>query len=224
MQYLPIVPEHRFTKNIPYGMFLYHKGKIADSENLITFFIVNNDLDIDDLLQYKQQSYTHLLIAIQNQQSFYDLSFADNIIYCKEKDNVIMMRGLEIMLFQLDDAWFNMDFSDIDKTFKQGKYVYFFHEYANHIEILSDNIFNNILTFSKNLPKAIIFSFVIGEQSTLGEIEYFFQQMNQYTPLETDKILIQMNTTDKYNHWKETKTDLWLGIYLVFDEKIQHFI
>lgn len=220
MQYLPIVPEHRFTKNIPYGMFLYHKDKIADSENLITFFIVNNDLDIDDLLQYKQQSYTHLLIAIQNQQSFYDLSFADNIIYCKEKDNDIMMRGIEIMLFQLDDALFNMDFTDIKFAFSQGKHVYFYHYYSDNLIKILENLSSII---NKNMPKTMILSLVLSDGCTFDDFQFFVNKINSHLNIDSNKFVIQVNYVKEFDDWKVNQVSCWVGIFLMFNEKIPHF-
>lgn len=77
---------------------LYEPNKLADSFNLITYFIANDDVDAEQVQQYREATETALLIALNTTDKRYDcLKTADNIIYCGSDEIELAIYGLSFM-------------------------------------------------------------------------------------------------------------------------------
>lgn len=108
---------------------LYEPNKLADSFNLITYFIANDDVDAEQVKQYREATETALLIALNTTDKRYDcLKIADNIIYCGSDEIELAIYGLSFM--NAYGNFIGIEWYDVKTALSYGKNIQFLHSSA----------------------------------------------------------------------------------------------
>ena len=108
---------------------LYEPNKLADSFNLITYFIANDDVDAEQVQQYREATKTEFLIALNTTGKRYDcLKIADNIIHCGSDEIELAIYGLSFM--NAYGNFIGIDWYDVKTALSYGKSIQFLHSSA----------------------------------------------------------------------------------------------
>ncbi|NOX78501.1 MAG: hypothetical protein GXP20_06480 [Gammaproteobacteria bacterium] len=108
---------------------LYEPNKLADSFNLITYFIANDDVDAGQVQQYREATETDLLIALNTTDKHYNcLAIADNIVYCGSDEIELAIYGLSFM--KVYGNFIGIDWYDVKTALSYGKSIKFLHSSA----------------------------------------------------------------------------------------------
>lgn len=91
---------HSFGETTDYNgetwhIYLYQPNMVATTKNMITFFIPDEDINTADLLQYKEQTQTQLLIAVDTYGRYSGMEdIADAVIDCWYGEASEVMLGI----------------------------------------------------------------------------------------------------------------------------------
>ena len=76
----------------------YEPYKVANGKNDATFFVASDDIDMEDLQRYRQETKTECLIAINTTNKNYDcLELADNVISCSPDEVQLVMQAFQLL-------------------------------------------------------------------------------------------------------------------------------
>ena len=139
---------------------LYEPNKLADSFNLITYFIADDDVDAEQVQQYREATKTEFLIALNTTGKRHDcLAIADNIIYCGSDEIELAIYGLSFM--NAYGNFIGIDWYDVKTALSYGKNIQFLHSSAtgeNCIAVACEQLIEQFKACdSKYIPDSQLF-------------------------------------------------------------------
>lgn len=200
---------------------LYEPNKLADSFNLITYFIANDDVDAEQVQQYREATETDLLIALNTTCKRYDcLAIADNIIYCSPDEIELAIYGLSFM--NAYGNFIGIDWYDVKTALSYGKSIKFLHSSAtgeNCIAVACEQLIEQFKACdSKYILKSMMINTFTDSGFNVDQQEVICTQVEENIDDEAN-IFYQVNFFEEFDVWKEGEQGCCICMFLIYADE-----
>lgn len=202
---------------------LYEPNKLADSFNLMTYFIASDEVDIEELQNYRETTETDLLIAINTTGNRYDcLEIADNIIYCSPDEIELAIYGLSFM--NAYGNFIGIDWYDVKTALSYGKNIQFLHSSAtdkDYIAVACEQLIKKFKAHPSNyMLKAVLINTFTDSSFNFDQQELISTQVEENIDVDEVDIFYQVNFSEEFDSWKEGEQGYCICMFLIYaDEK-----
>ena len=201
---------------------LYEPNKLADSFNLITYFIANDDVDAEQVQQYREATGTDLLIALNTTGKRYDcLAIADNIIYCGSDEIELAIYGLSFM--KVYGNFIGIDWYDVKTALSYGKSIQFLHSSAtgeNCIAVACEQLIEQFKACdSKYILKSMMINTFTDSSFNVDQQEVICTQVEENIDVDEANIFYQVNFFQEFDAWKEGEQGCCICMFLVYSDE-----
>lgn len=201
---------------------LYEPNKLADSFNLITYFIANDDADAEQVQQYREATETALLIAINTTDKRYDcLKTADNIIYCGSDELELAIYGLSFM--NAYGNFIGIDWYDVKTALSYGKSIKFLHSSAtgdDYIAVACKQLLKKFKAHISNYTlKAVLVNTFTDSGFNFDQQEFINNQVEENIDVDEVDIFYQVNFFEEFDSWKEGEQGCCICMFLVYSDE-----
>ena len=201
---------------------LYEPNKLADSFNLITYFIANDDVDAEQVQQYREATETDLLIALNTTCKRYDcLAIADNIIYCGSDEIELAIYGLSFM--NAYGNFIGIEWYDVKTALSYGKSIQFLHSSAtgeNCIAVACEQLIEQFKACdSKYILKSMMINTFTDSSFDFEKQEFITNQMQENIDVDEANIFYQVNFFEEFDAWKEGEQGCCICMFLIYSDE-----
>lgn len=201
---------------------LYEPNKLADSFNLITYFIANDDVDAEQVQQYREATETDLLIVLNTTDKRYDcLKTADNIVYCGSDEIELAIYGLSFM--NAYGNFIGIDWYDVKTALSYGKNIQFLHSSATGEDCIAVACEQLIEQFkacdSKYILKSMMINTFTYSSFDFEKQEFITNQMQENIDVDEANIFYQINFFEEFDAWKEGEQGCCICMFLVYSDE-----
>ena len=201
---------------------LYEPNKLADSFNLITYFIANDDVDAEQVQQYREATETDLLIALNTTDKRYDcLKTADNIIYCGSDEIELAIYGLSFM-----NAYGNfiaIDWYDVKTALSYGKNIQFLQSSRigeNCVGIACEQLTEKFKACdSKYTLKGMMINIFADSSFAFEKLEFINNQVQENIDVDEVDIFYQVNFFEEFDSWKQGEQGCCICMLLIYSHE-----
>lgn len=177
---------------------------------VITFYLANSETDSADILRYKQQVESEILIAIKTHEiDDKCLEIADNVLHCQSHEVKTVLKMFERMVADYGFIW--IDFQYLMDVLKNSKSLYFQQSHsvgADSIMQATKKIFAQQI-----LPnaKAILTCAVVPSDTEFEEVSKMDEFMEKSLANHVD-FYHAINFKNENNLWNSGEKGCWLGV------------
>ena len=201
---------------------LYEPNKLADSFNLITYFIADDDVDAEQVQQYREATKTEFLIALNTTGKRHDcLKIADNIIYCGSDEIELAIYGLSFM--NAYGNFIGIDWYDVKTALSYGKNIQFLHSSATGEDCIAVACEQLIEQFkacdSKYILKSMMINTFTYSSFDFEKQEFITNQMQENIDVDEANIFYQINFFEEFDAWKEGEQGCCICMFLVYSDE-----
>ena len=201
---------------------LYEPNKLADSFNLITYFIANDDVDAEQVQQYREATETDLLIVLNTTDKRYDcLKTADNIVYCGSDEIELAIYGLSFM--NAYGNFIGIDWYDVKTALSYGKNIQFLHSSATGEDCIAVACEQLIEQFkacdSKYILKSMMINTFTYSSFDFEKQEFITNQMQENIDVDEVDIFYQVNFSEEFDSWKEGEQGCCVCMLLIYSDE-----
>ena len=201
---------------------LYEPNKLADSFNLITYFIANDDVDAEQVQQYREATKTEFLIALNTTGKRYDcLKIADSIIYCGSDEIELAIYGLSFM--NAYGNFIGIDWYDVKTALSYGTSIQFLHSSAtgeNCIAVACEQLIEQFKACdSKYILKSMMINTFTDSSFDFEKQEFIINQMQENIDVDEANIFYQVNFFQEFDAWKEGEQGCCICMFLVYSDE-----
>ena len=201
---------------------LYEPNKLADSFNLITYFIANDDVDAEQVQQYREATKTEFLIALNTTGKRHDcLKIADNIIYCGSDEIELAIYGLSFM--NAYGNFIGIDQYDVKTALSYGKNIQFLHSSAtgeDYIAVACEQLIEQFKACdSKYILKSMMINTFTYSSFDFEKQEFITNQMQENIDVDEVDIFYQVNFSEEFDSWKEGEQGCCICMFLVYSDE-----
>ena len=201
---------------------LYEPNKLADSFNLITYFIANDDVDAEQVQQYREATETDLLIVLNTTDKRYDcLKTADNIVYCGSDEIELAIYGLSFM--NAYGNFIGIDWYDVKTALSYGKNIQFLHSSATGEDCIAVACEQLIEQFkacdSKYTLKGMMINIFADSSFDFEKLEFINNQVQENIDVDEVDIFYQVNFFEEFDAWKEGEQGCCICMFLVYSDE-----
>lgn len=176
---------------------------------VITFYLANSGTDSTDVLRYKQQVESEILIAIQTHEIDDEcLEIADNVLHCQSHEVATILKMFERLVAEYAFIW--IDFQYLLDVLKNSQTLYFQQSHAigtDSIMQATEQIFDKV-----NFPEAktILTCAVVPSDTGFEKVNKMDELMEK--SLSNVDFYHAVNFEDENELWKNGKKGCWLGV------------
>ena len=201
---------------------LYEPNKLADSFNLITYFIANDDVDAEQVQQYREATETDLLIVLNTTDKRYDcLKTADNIVYCGSDEIELAIYGLSFM--NAYGNFIGIDWYDVKTALSYGKNIQFLHSSAtgeDYIAVACEQLIKKFKAHPSNyMLKAVLVNTFTDSSFNFDQQEFINNQVQENIDVDEANIFYQINFFEEFDAWKEGEQGCCICMFLVYSDE-----
>ena len=201
---------------------LYEPNKLADSFNLITYFIANDDVDAGQVQQYREATETDLLIALNTTDKHYNcLAIADNIVYYGSDEIELAIYGLSFM--KVYGNFIGIDWYDVKTALSYGKSIKFLHSSAtgeNCIAVACEQLIEQFKACdSKYILKSMMINTFTDSSFNVDQQEVICTQVEENIDVDEANIFYQVNFFQEFDAWKEGEQGCCICMFLVYSDE-----
>ena len=201
---------------------LYEPNKLADSFNLITYFIADDDVDAEQVQQYREATKTEFLIALNTTGKRHDcLAIADNIIYCGSDEIELAIYGLSFM--NAYGNFIGIDWYDVKTALSYGKNIQFLHSSAtgeNCIAVACEQLIEQFKACdSKYILKSMMINTFTDSSFDFEKQEFITNQMQENIDVDEANIFYQVNFFEEFDAWKEGEQGCCICMFLIYSDE-----
>ena len=201
---------------------LYEPNKLADSFNLITYFIASDDVDTEQVQQYREATKTEFLIALNTTGKRYDcLKIADSIIYCGSDEIELAIYGLSFM--NAYGNFIGIDWYDVKTALSYGKNIQFLHSSAtgeNCIAVACEQLIEQFKACdSKYILKSMMINTFTDSSFNVDQQEVICTQVEENIDVDEANIFYQVNFFEEFDAWKEGEQGCCICMFLVYSDE-----
>lgn len=201
---------------------LYEPNKLADSFNLITYFIADDDVDAEQVQQYREATKTEFLIALNTTGKRHDcLKIADNIIYCGSDEIELAIYGLSFM--KVYGNFIGIDWHDVKTALSYGKSIQFLHSSAtgeNCIAVACEQLIEQFKACdSKYILKSMMINTFTDSSFDFEKQEFITNQMQENIDVDEANIFYQVNFFEEFDAWKEGEQGCCICMFLIYSDE-----
>ena len=201
---------------------LYEPNKLADSFNLITYFIANDDTDAEQVQQYREATKTEFLIALNTTSKRYDCSkIADNIIHCGSDEIELAIYGLSFM--NAYGNFIGIDWYDVKTALSYGTSIQFLHSSAtseDYIAVACKQLLKKFKAYTSNYTlKAVLVNTFTDSGFNFDQQEFINNQVQENIDVDEVDIFYQVNFFEEFDSWKEGEQGCCICMFLVYSDE-----
>lgn len=201
---------------------LYEPNKLADSFNLITYFIADDDVDAEQVQQYREATKTEFLIALNTTGKRYDcLKIADNIIHCGSDEIESAIYGLSFM--NAYGNFIGIEWYDVKTALSYGKSIKFLHSSAtgeNCIAVACEQLTEKFKACdSKYTLKGMMINIFADSSFDFEKLEFINNQVQENIDVDEVDIFYQVNFFEEFDSWKEGEQGCCICMFLVYSDE-----
>ena len=201
---------------------LYEPNKLADSFNLITYFIANDDVDAEQVQQYREATKTEFLIALNTTGKRHDcLKIADNIIYCGSDEIELAIYGLSFM--NAYGNFIGIDWYDVKTALSYGKNIQFLHSSAtgeDYIAVACEQLIEQFKACdSKYTLKGMMINIFADSSFDFEKLEFINNQVQENIDVDEVDIFYQVNFFEEFDSWKQGEQGCCVCMLLIYSDE-----
>lgn len=201
---------------------LYEPNKLADSFNLITYFIANDDVDAEQVQQYREATKTEFLIALNTIGKRYDcLKIADSIIYCGSDEIELAIYGLSFM--NAYGNFIGIDWYDVKTALSYGKNIQFLQSSRigeNCVGIACKQLIEKFKACdSKYTLKGMMINIFADSSFDFEKLEFINNQVQENIDVDEVDIFYQVNFFEEFDYWEKEEQGCCICIFLIYADK-----
>ena len=201
---------------------LYEPSKLADSFNLIAYFIASDEVNIEELQNYREATKTEFLIALNTTGKHYDcLKIADNIIYCGSDEIELAIYGLSFM--NAYGNFIGIDWYDVKTALSYGKSIKFLHSSAtgdDYIAVACKQLLKKFKAHISNYTlKAVLVNTFTDSGFNFDQQEFINNQVQENIDVDEVDIFYQVNFFEEFDSWKEGEQGCCICMFLVYSDE-----
>jgi hypothetical protein len=192
--------------------FDIYQTTTSNHKAVITFYLANSETDSADVVRYKQQVESEILIAIQTHEIDDEcLEIADNVLHCQSHEVETILKMFERMVADYAFIW--IDFRYLIEVLKNSKTLHFQQSHAIGIDSImqaTKQIFDKV-----NLPEAktILTCAIVPSDTGFEEVGKMDELMEN--ALSNVDFYHAVNFEDENTLWKKGEKGCWLGFLFV---------
>ena len=189
-----------------------YQATTPNHKALITFYLANSETDSADVVRYKQQVESEILIAIQTHEIDDEcLEIADNLLHCQSHEVETILKMFERMVADYAFIWIDLQY--LIEVLKNSKTLDFQQSHAIGIDSImqaTKQIFDKV-----NLPEAktILTCAVVPSDTGFEEVGKMDELMEN--ALSNVDFYHAVNFEDENTLWKKGEKGCWLGFLFV---------
>lgn len=186
-----------------------YQATTPNHKAVITFYLANNETDSADVVRYKQQVESEILIAIQTHEIDDEcLEIADNLLHCQSHEVETILKMFERMVADYAFIWIDLQY--LIEVLKNSKTLDFQQSHAIGIDSImqaTKQIFDKV-----NLPEAktILTCAVVPSDTGFEEVGEMDDLMVNAT--SNVDFYHAVNFEDENDLWRKGKQGCWLGV------------
>lgn len=186
-----------------------YQATTPNHKAVITFYLTNSETDSADVVRYKQQVESEILIAIQTHEIDDEcLEIADNLLHCQSHEVETILKMFERMVADYAFIWIDLQY--LIEVLKNSKTLDFQQSHAIGIDSImqaTKQIFDKV-----NLPEAktILTCAVVPSDTGFEEVGEMDDLMVNAT--SNVDFYHAVNFEDENDLWRKGKQGCWLGV------------
>ena len=186
-----------------------YQATTPNHKAVITFYLANSETDSADVVRYKQQVESEILIAIQTHEIDDEcLEIADNVLHCQNHEVETILKMFERMVADYAFIWIDLQY--LIEVLKNSKTLHFQQSHAIGIDSImqaTKQIFDEM-----NLPEAktILTCAIVPSGTGFEEVGKMNELMEN--ALSNVDFYHAVNFEDENNLWKKGEQGCWLGV------------
>lgn len=201
---------------------LYEPNKLADSFNLITYFIASDEVNIEELQNYRETTETEVLIALNTTGKRYDcLKIADNIIHCGSDELELAVYGLSFM--NAYGNFIGIDWYDVKTALSYGKNIQFLQSSAtgeDYIAVACEQLIKKLKAHPSNyMLKAVLINTFTDSGFNSDQQELISTQVEENIDVDEVDIFYQVNFSEEFDSWKEGEQGCCVCMLLIYSDE-----
>ena len=201
---------------------LYEPSKLADSFNLIAYFIASDEVNIEELQNYREATKTEFLIALNTTGKHYDcLKIADNIIYCGSDEIELAIYGLSFM--NAYGNFIGIDWYDVKTALSYGKSIKFLHSSAtgdDYIAVACKQLLKKFKAHISNYTlKAVLVNTFTDSGFNFDQQEFINNQVQENIDVDEVDIFYQVNFFEEFDSRKEGEKGCCICMLLIYSDE-----
>lgn len=179
---------------------------------VITFYLANSETDSADVVRFKQQVESEILIAIQTHEIDDEcLEIADNVLHCQSHEVETILKMFERVVADYAFIWIDLQY--LIEVLKNSKTLQFQQSHAIGIDSImqaTKQIFDKV-----NLPEAktILTCAVVPSDTGFEEVGKMDELMEN--ALSNVDFYHAINFEDENDLWKKGEKGCWLGVIVL---------
>ena len=189
-----------------------YQATTPNHKAVITFYLANSETDSADVVRYKQQVESEILIAIQTHEIDDEcLEIADNVLHCQSHEVETILKMFERMVADYAFIWIDLQY--LIEVLKNSKTLHFQQSHAIGIDSImqaTKQIFDEM-----NLPEAktILTCAIVPSGTGFEEVGKMNELMEN--ALSNVDFYHAVNFEDENTLWNKGEKGCWLGFLFV---------
>ena len=189
-----------------------YQATTPNHKAVITFYLTNSETDSADVVRYKQQVESEILIAIQTHEIDDEcLEIADNVLHCQSHEVETILKMFERVVADYAFIWIDLQY--LIEVLKNSKTLQFQQSHAIGIDSImqaTKQIFDKV-----NLPEAktILTCAVVPSDTGFEEVGKMDELMEN--ALSNVDFYHAINFEDENDLWKKGEKGCWLGVIVL---------
>ena len=189
-----------------------YQATTPNHKAVITFYLANSETDSADVVRFKQQVESEILIAIQTHEIDDEcLEIADNVLHCQSHEVETILKMFERVVADYAFIWIDLQY--LIEVLKNSKTLQFQQSHAIGIDSImqaTKQIFDKV-----NLPEAktILTCAVVPSDTGFEEVGKMDELMEN--ALSNVDFYHAINFEDENDLWKKGEKGCWLGVIVL---------
>ena len=201
---------------------LYEPNKLADSFNLMTYFIASDEVNIEELQNYRETTETEVLIALNTTgKRYHCLKIADNIIHSGSDEIELAIYGLSFM--NAYGNFIGIDWYDVKTALSYGTSIQFLHSSAtgeDYIAVACEQLIKKFKAHPSNyMLKALLINTFTDSGFNFDQQELISTQVEESIDVDEVDIFYQVNFIEEFDSWKEGEQGCCICMFLVYSDE-----
>ena len=201
---------------------LYEPNKLADSFNIMTYFIASDEVNIEELQNYREATKTEFLIALNTIGKRYDcLKIADNIIHCGSDEIELAIYGLSFM--NAYGNFIGIEWYDVKTALSYGTSIQFLHSSAtgeDYIAVACEQLIKKFKAHPSNyMLKAVLINTFTDSGFNFDQQEFINIQVQENIDVDEVDIFYQVNFFEEFDSSKEGEQGCCICMLLIYSDE-----
>ena len=200
----------------------YEPYKVANGKNDATFFVASDDIDMEDLQRYRQETKTECLIAINTTNKNYDcLELADNVISCSPDEVQLVMQAFQLL--HSGSGIIGVDWDEVKWAISSGRNIEFLHGMAsgeNCVALACEQLIPKLKNLSSNYP---ITNMMINMYADISfgceQQDFIIKEIDKNLMVNDATTFYQLSFFHEFDYWKKGEQGCCICMFLVYADK-----